>query len=132
VRVLIVEDYPVFADALRGYLESKPWCDVVGVAENGAKALTLALMHDPEVLLVDAHLPLASGFTVTSFVREHLPNAFIIMMCGDDAPDIVAAARVAGAHVFMRKDELVAHLADTISRAATLTRHHVAALRDTP
>src|SRR5438874_2648060 len=77
------------------------------------------------VLLVDARLPLASGFTVTSFVREQLPHSFIIMMSGDDDAATTQGAMVAGADAFIRKDELVGDLAGTITNAAAIARERV-------
>lgn len=57
IRILIVDDHPIFRDALRKLLETEPGFHIIGESRNGAAAVKLAFRLKPDVLLLDVAIP---------------------------------------------------------------------------
>lgn len=98
LRVLYVEDNRInamlFEEALRPYNEI-----CLEVAEDGEAALAMAQANEPDVLVLDAHLPGMSGFDVFDALRRDIPSLIgkPAFMCSADAmPDDLARAKAAG------------------------------------
>ena len=101
--ILIVDDYATFRASARSLLEAEGF-DVVGEAENGVTALKLAKELEPEVVLLDVHLPDFDGFEVAERLRElESPPIVILTSSRDDYRSLVGAS---SARAFLRKDEL--------------------------
>jgi DNA-binding NarL/FixJ family response regulator len=103
--VLIVDDYPPFRDSARGLLESGDF-DVVGEAEDGHSALRLAEELQPDVVLLDVHMPDLDGFEVARRLAAlDSPPTVVLTSSRDDYAPLVAGS---AAHAFVRKDALSA------------------------
>jgi DNA-binding NarL/FixJ family response regulator len=113
VRVLIVDDQRLFAEALQAILSTDSRVDVVGRAEDGARAVELAREQAPEVVLMDISMPVLDGFEATRRIRAELPATRVLMLTGSDAVQDVARARSAGAAGYVTKDQI----ADDLVRA---------------
>jgi DNA-binding NarL/FixJ family response regulator len=101
--ILIVDDHASFRASARSLLEAEGF-DVVGEAENGVTAVRLARELEPEVVLLDVHLPDLDGFEVAERLRE-LESAPVVILTSsrDDYRSLAAAS---SARAFLRKDEL--------------------------
>jgi DNA-binding NarL/FixJ family response regulator len=108
VRVLLVEDHPMYAAGLRATLGGDPRMTVVGLV--GDVAAARAAVHDlrPDVLVLDLSLPDGSGLTLLSEVASQTP--VLVLTSHDDDQHVYAALR-AGARGYLVKtaaaDELV-------------------------
>jgi DNA-binding NarL/FixJ family response regulator len=101
--ILIVDDFATFRASARGLLESEGF-EVVGEAENGVSAIRLARELEPEVVLLDVHLPDFDGFEVAERLHElESPPIVILTSSRDDYRSLVASS---SARAFLRKDEL--------------------------
>jgi CheY-like chemotaxis protein len=101
--ILIVDDFATFRASARGLLEAEGFV-VVGEAENGVDAVRLARDLEPEVVLLDVHLPDLNGFEVAERLRElESPPIVILTSSRDDYRSLVASS---SARAFLRKDEL--------------------------
>jgi CheY-like chemotaxis protein len=101
--ILIVDDFATFRASARGLLEAEGFV-VVGEAENGANAIRLARELEPEVVLLDVHLPDFDGFEVAERLRElESPPIVILTSSRDDYRSLVDSS---SARAFLRKDEL--------------------------
>lgn len=118
VRVVIADDYRLFADALRLYLEHRDGVLVVGTAYNGPDAIELALERDADVLLVDLHM--RGGAEIIERLRAARPGMRAIAMSG--LPSVGDEAHAAGAAAFLCKRDIHTYLLDAIHAvAATAT-----------
>jgi DNA-binding NarL/FixJ family response regulator len=114
VRVLIVDDHPLFRDGVSGLLASVPDTDVVGTAATADEAVREATLTRPDVVLLDLNLPGGSGLTAIPRLATACPGAAVLVltMLEDDAS--LAAALRAGARGYLLKgvgqEELLAAL----------------------
>jgi DNA-binding NarL/FixJ family response regulator len=114
MRVLIVDDHPLFRDGVSGLLSSVPDTMVVGTAATADEAVREATLTRPDVVLLDLNLPGGSGLTAIPRIATACPAAAVLVltMLEDDAS--LAAALRAGARGYLLKgvgqEELLAAL----------------------
>ncbi|GAA3153112.1 response regulator transcription factor [Nonomuraea roseoviolacea] len=104
IRVLVVEDHPVFAEGLVALLDELPEVDVVGVAGTGEAAVELAAETAPEVVLMDLHLPGISGVEATSRIVARHPGVAVLALTMLSDDETVMAAIRAGARGYLLKE----------------------------
>ena len=101
--ILIVDDYAPFRESARKLLEAEGF-EVVGEAENGVAALRVAKEVNPDVVLLDVHLPDFDGFEVADRLRKLDPPPDVILTSSrEDYRTLVSSSAARG---FVRKDEL--------------------------
>lgn len=104
IKLLIVDDHPLFRQGLRDLLETDARCQVVGEAADGDVALERALELQPDVVLMDINLPTMNGLQVTRRIKGDLPNTRVVVITGyDDFAQAFHALR-AGASAYCSKD----------------------------
>ncbi|MFW3169446.1 response regulator [Geodermatophilus sp. CPCC 206100] len=104
VRVLVVDDQALFREALVTLLGSRPEMAVVGEAGDGAQALDRAAALQPDVVLMDLHMPVLDGIAATRRLRVEQPDVRVLALTTfDDDEDVFAALR-AGAVGYLLKD----------------------------
>lgn len=114
VRVVIADDYHLFADALRLYLEHRDGVLVVGTAYNSRDAIELALAQDADVLLVDLHMH--DAVEIIERLRTSRPGMQAIAMSG--LPYVGDEAHAAGAAAFLCKQDIHTYLLEAIHAVA--------------
>jgi DNA-binding NarL/FixJ family response regulator len=114
VRVLLVDDEPIFLAALQALLETDARVTIVGLAANGPDAIELAVKVRPDVALVDLALPGVNGFETTRMLLAQTPALKVVAISGLSDGTEVDAAREAGATHFLFKGGLHDEIADTI------------------
>jgi two-component system NarL family response regulator len=114
VRVLLVDDEPMFLEALRALLETDSRVSVVAAADNGIDAIALALSEHADVALVDLALPGTSGFETTRRLIAEAPPIKVVVISGLSDGSEANAARDAGASRFLLKGGLHDEIADAI------------------
>jgi DNA-binding NarL/FixJ family response regulator len=104
VRVLIVDDHPLFAEGLRNLLTERG-IDVVGVAQDGHEALTRARALRPDVVLMDVTMPRLDGVDATRALKAVYPEVTVLMLTQAADDDHLFAAIAAGASGYVLKSE---------------------------
>jgi DNA-binding NarL/FixJ family response regulator len=120
VRVLIVDDEPLFVEMLEALLGADPRIEVVGAARDGGEAVELAIELVPDVTLMDISMPTVDGVEAVRRIKARLPDACIVMLTGSSAASDVDRSRQAGAVGFLTKDRIGSDLVDTILDVAGL------------
>ena len=104
IKLMIVDDHPLFRQGLRDVLETDPQMLVVAEAADGDVAIEQAEIAQPDVILMDINLPTSNGLQVTRQIKAHQPDIKVIMITGyDDAEQVFHAIR-AGASAYCPKD----------------------------
>ena len=114
VRVLVVDDHALFAEALMLTLGIERRIEVVGSASSGLEAVSLAEALRPDVVLMDVHMPSMDGIEATRRVRNVSPGSRVVMVTAARSPEIARHALAAGAERCLTKDTPALRLIDTI------------------
>lgn len=111
VRVLLVDDSPVFAKAANRFLDSLAEVHVVAIAESGEEAIERLQACRPDVVLMDIVMPGMGGLTATQLIKQRSDAPKVVILTWHTAPEYRAAALAAGADGFLSKDDLVSDFA---------------------
>lgn len=104
IKVMLVDDHPLFREGISGRLKMSDEISVVGEAENGKEALEKLPLLEPDVVLMDINMPVMDGMDVLEVVAEQESKAkFIILSMHADREYIVRVIRM-GADGYMLKD----------------------------
>ena len=104
IRVLIVDDHPIFRDGMSSLLESVAGFEVIGQASSGEEAVELARQLTPDVVLMDIGMPKMNGIEATRALLEVCPSARVLVLTMYEEPDSVFGALRAGARGYLLKD----------------------------
>ncbi len=138
VRILVVDDHTLFRRGLTALLMRDPSLQVVGDAADAGEAQRRAAELQPDLILLDNHLPGVNGVDALPSLRQAAPNARIVMLTvSEDEADLAAALR-GGACGYLLKtiegDALVAAIQRAMRGASVvaeeMTGKLVAAYRD--
>ncbi len=103
IRVLIVDDHPLFRDGIRALLDSLPETEPVGEASDGKTAVDLAVALKPDVVLMDLQLPVVHGIEATRRIVSTDPDIAVLVLSMSDDDESVFAAMRAGARGYVLK-----------------------------
>ncbi len=118
VRLMLVDDHPMWREAMRSALEHKGVATVVAEADDGEAAIDAAIATGPEVVLMDLHLPKLTGTEATQRIVDAVPGVRVLMLSSSgDEPDVLEAVR-AGAQGYLLKTSTAGEVADAVTRAA--------------
>ena len=118
VRVLVVDDQALFREALATLLGARPEVEVVGEAGDGHQALERAAALQPDVVLMDLHMPVLDGIAATRRLTVEQPGVRVLALTTfDDDEDVFAALR-AGALGYLLKDVSSDRLVEAVLSAA--------------
>ncbi len=117
IRVLVVDDHPIWRDAAAAYL-SEAGCQIVGTAGAGAQALRVAAATRPEVVLLDLNLPDLSGAEVIVQLLAALPSVRILMLSASGERQDVLDAVTAGASGYLLKSAELSELIEAVRSTA--------------
>ena len=110
-RVLIADDHGDFLRGLEALLAATPAIEVVGTAADGAMAVALALDLQPDVVLMDLHMPRVNGIDATAQIVQSWPHIGVLVLTMMEDEESVFAAVRAGARGYLlkgaRRDEIV-------------------------
>jgi DNA-binding NarL/FixJ family response regulator len=114
VRVLVVDDHALFAEALMFTLGIDDRIEVVGWARDGVEAVSLADSLQPDVVLMDVHMPCMDGVEATRRVRKVSPRSWVTIVTSPRTSEIASHALAAGARRYLTTDTPALTLIDSI------------------
>lgn len=103
IQVLIADDHPVVCLGLLGIINAQPDMVVVGQARTGNEAVSLALKHAPDVILMDLRMPGMSGVEAIAAIRSERPESAFIVLTTYQGDEDVRKALAAGAQSYLLK-----------------------------
>ncbi|MDT4919319.1 MAG: hypothetical protein QOI15_221 [Pseudonocardiales bacterium] len=116
IRIVLVDDHAMFRTGVRAELGNR--VDVVGEAGTVPEAITVITSAQPDVVLLDVHMPDGGGLAVLEAVSRQLPQIrFLALSVSDAAEDVIAVIR-AGASGYVTKTISADDLAAAIMRVA--------------
>lgn len=104
LRILIVDDHALFRSGMTGLLRTTPDMQVVGAAVDGNEAIAMAATLQPDLILMDLHMPGMSGIEATRRILQASPNIRVLVVTMFEDEHSVSMALRAGAHGYMLKD----------------------------
>lgn len=118
LRVVIVDDHPLFREGLRAVLRHAPGMEVVGEAATGDQAVSTVADRSPDVVVMDLQLPGLDGVEATRRILAAHPGirVLVLTMLDDDAT--LVAALEAGAAGYLLKDSARAELVRAVEAVA--------------
>lgn len=103
IRILLADDHPIVREGLRAVLETQSDFQVVAEAASGDEALRLALVLQPDILLLDLEMPILDGVETIRRLRQQQPAARIIVFTAFDNDERIIHAVRAGANGYLLK-----------------------------
>lgn len=114
VRVLLVDDHQIMLDGLQKLIESSGDFEIVGQAQTGDQAVSLAIEHKPDVVVMDVFLTGRDGIDACREIKETVPDTRVLMLTAATEEESVLNAISAGATGYLRKLSNAQKLLDTI------------------
>lgn len=116
LRVVVVDDSADLRELICTLLESEYELQVVGRASDGSEALAVVAEMQPDLVLSDVSMPKMDGLALTAVITRHFPAVTVVLMSGDDSPNLRAEGAACGAHAFIHKPKLSRELAATLKQ----------------
>jgi DNA-binding NarL/FixJ family response regulator len=114
LSILIADDHPIFRKGLRQVIESDAHLKVVAEADDGTEALEQIRRLQPDIAILDIHMPNMSGFELARAVEEQGIEMAIIFLTMHKAEDMFNAAMDMGVKGYVLKDSAVTDIVGSI------------------
>jgi RNA polymerase sigma factor (sigma-70 family) len=119
IKVLLVDDHPIFREGLRQCLEARKTVRVVAIAGSGEEMWRALRAHPrPQIVLMDVELPGEGGIDLTRALHEKQPEIRVVMLTAFSDSERVFAALKAGAVGYLLKNVAPDEIRTTVERAA--------------
>ena len=105
MRLLVVDDSPLFRELIRRFLEDAP-CEIVEEVVCAADAISAVGEHEPEVVVMDWSLPDHDGIWATREIKALYPNVDVVALTSTTDPGVAAGFAEAGATALIDKGDL--------------------------
>jgi len=114
IKVLIVDDHKLISEAWSSLLREAPGIQVIGTADNVEEAYDKAVVHKPEIVLMDINLGAGSGFDATEKINNTLPKTRVIGLSLHDDITYVKKFLSIGAKGYLTKNTSKTELIEAI------------------
>ena len=103
LRLLVVDDHEVVRQGLVALLDRRSGFEVVAQAGSVAESITLAALHEPDLVIMDVRLPDGSGIEACREIRAGRPETRVVMLTSYPDEEAVLSAIIAGASGYLLK-----------------------------
>ncbi len=114
ISIILADDHKIIRDGLKSLLDKQPNMSVAGEAENGRRAVQLAIECQPDVIVMDITMPDMNGMEAAQQLSRELPNSKIIALSMHSDKRFVAGMLKAGAAGYLLKNSAFDELIDAI------------------
>lgn len=104
IRILLVDDQPLFRRAIATLIGEQPDMVVVGEAENGLDAVEQAHALSPDLVVMDVEMPIMNGVEAVRLIHDQLPRIKVVMLTVSESEDFLFDALRNGADGYLLKD----------------------------
>ena len=119
IRVAVVDDHPALRAGLHTVLESEPGIVYAGESSGDEESVWPLLRRvEPDVVLLDYHLPKGDGLQLCYRIKQHVPAPRVIIFSAYASPDLVLPAHLAKADALLSKAVGARELFETVRRVA--------------
>jgi DNA-binding NarL/FixJ family response regulator len=115
LRILIADDHEIVRKGVRDVIESHPGWEVCAEASDGQQALELALLHKPDIVVLDVSLPILNGLALTRRLHKECPRTRVLLFTMHDDDETMSNGLAAGARGYVLKTDTGANLEAAIS-----------------
>lgn len=129
IKVMIAEDQELIRQSLEIILSDKPDIELVGMAENGRVAISLAKKLQPDIILMDIRMPEFDGVQCIEIIKDQCPAIKIIVLTTFDDDEYVFNALKKGASGYLLKGISAKELIEairTVAKGGTLINPDIA------
>jgi DNA-binding NarL/FixJ family response regulator len=110
MRIVVVDDHEIVRKGVCAVLGTRTGIEVCAEASNGEEAVQETVRTQPDIVIMDITMPVLDGLSATREIKKLMPEIPILVLSAHDGPEIIRAAKNAGAQGFVRKIEVVAVL----------------------
>lgn len=119
IRILIADDHPLVRKALRDALAEDTALKIVAEADNGAAALDMIQQTHPDIAILDIHMPKLSGIELARTIQSERFHTAVIILTGDEEPELLHTALKAGVKGYLRKDSAIIEIIASVRAIST-------------
>jgi DNA-binding NarL/FixJ family response regulator len=105
IRVVVADDHFVVRQGVKGLLENEPDCEVIGEAASGREVVRKALALQPDVAVIDIHMPELNGLEATRQIRRQTSKTQVVALTMHDSEAVVVDLLQAGALGYVLKTD---------------------------
>jgi DNA-binding NarL/FixJ family response regulator len=114
ISIILVDDHVIMRDGLRHLLDEESDIEVIGEADNGRKAVKLALEKKPDIVIMDIAMQDMTGIEATRQIKSNNPEIKVIALSMHSERQIVVGVFRAGASGYLLKESSSLELVDAI------------------
>lgn len=114
IRLIVADDHPVVRFGVKNMLMQEPNFEVISEAGDGDEAITQALEHEPDILLLDVQMPRLPGLEAMRAIMGKSPRVKIILLTSTISTQQIIEALQIGARGIVLKDSVAGDLAEAI------------------
>ena len=116
IRTVVVDDSPKFLQGVCALLNLDPLVDLVAHAGKGGEAIEMVLKLQPELVLMDVHMPYLDGLTLAWFFARRFPSTRVVLMSADRSRELREACEEAGAIHLIHKEDFRQEFGSVLQR----------------
>jgi DNA-binding NarL/FixJ family response regulator len=116
-RVLLADDHTRLREALRDLLVETGF-EVVGESGDGADAVGLARILEPDIVVIDLRMPVLNGLDATKLIKDGRPATQVVVLSAFESPELEHQAREAGAFAYLDKGTMTGRIHRVLLDAA--------------
>lgn len=124
IRLVVIDDHPMVRQGIRMFVAGDPMLSWAGEAATGQEGLELCRLVEPDVVLMDMHLPDQTGLAVTRLLLGRRPDLPVILVSGQLTEEIHREAQSLGVRAVLHKEAQAHEICQTIHRCGSAVKGH--------